>query len=120
MQSTANDLGTYMQNLPSERQACLQQLRSLCLEMLAGYEEAMDYGMPGYKKNGVVEIAFASQKNYISLYIRKQEVVDAHRDMLAGLNVGKGCIRYTKPDKVDFAIVQSLLAATVTSSDTVC
>ena len=80
----------------------------------------MAYGMPGYKKNAVVEVSFASQKNYISLYILKQPVLDAHRPSMEGLKVGKGCIRYSRPEQVDFEVVQSLLAATATTDASIC
>jgi uncharacterized protein YdhG (YjbR/CyaY superfamily) len=67
MQSIATDVSSYLQELPDDRRVSLMKLRQLCLDTLVGYEEGMDYGMPGYKKNGVVEVGFASQKNYISL-----------------------------------------------------
>ncbi|MCU0494735.1 MAG: DUF1801 domain-containing protein [Chloroflexaceae bacterium] len=120
MQSKATDVTTYLAQLPEERRACLNQLRQLCLETLEGYSEAMEYGMPCYTKNGTVEVAFASQKNYISLYILKEAVVEAHRPELAGLNVGKGCIRYSKPEKMDVGLVQRLLVATRDASEQAC
>jgi hypothetical protein len=52
-----------------------------------GYEECLEYGMPVYKKDGTVEIAFASQKQYISLYVLKKEVVDEFRSALAGRSI---------------------------------
>ena len=77
--------------------------------------------MPGYKKDGVVEVSFASQKNYISLYILKQAVIEANRADLQGLSVGKGCIRYTKPAKMDFATIEKLLRGTAAAtSEPVC
>ncbi len=120
MQSIATDVTSYLQELPDDRRVSLAQLRQLCLHTLEGYEEGMDYGMPSYKKNGVVEVAFASQKNYISLYILKEAVVGAHRAQLAGLNVGKSCIRYTKPAKIDFVVVEQLLSATRDSAGGPC
>lgn len=36
----------------------------------------MEYGMPAYKRNGAVQVAFANQKQYISLYALKGEVVE--------------------------------------------
>jgi len=65
MQSKAKDVTTYIQEASAERQVYLTKLRELCLEVLTGYEEGMDYGMPGYKKNGTGEVGFANQKNYI-------------------------------------------------------
>ena len=120
MRSTAPDVPTYLQHVPVERVACLSELRQLCLDILHEYEERMDYGMPCYKKNGTVEVAFASQKHYIALYIAKQGVVDAHRGELNGLSVGKGCIRYPKPDRVDFTVIAKLLKATRDSPEQAC
>ncbi len=50
----------------------------------------------------------------------KQEVLDAHRERLAGLDVGKGCIRYPSPAKVDLGVVRSMLGATATAGGPVC
>lgn len=120
MQSTAATVSAYLQEVPDDRRECLTALRNLCLKVLEGYEESMNYQMPSYKRNGVVEVAFASQKNYISLYILREDVVAAHRDLLVGARVGKGCIKYTKPDKINFAVVEQLLAQTRTSQGSVC
>jgi uncharacterized protein YdhG (YjbR/CyaY superfamily) len=120
MHSTAPDVLTYLQHVPGDRVACLTTLRQLCLDTLLDYEEAMEYGMPCYKKNGTVEVAFASQKRYIALYIAKKTVVDAYRGEFLGLSVGKGCIRYPKPDKVDFTAITKLLLATRDSPEHAC
>ncbi len=120
MQSQAKDVDQYLTEVPRERLDVLQKLRALCLETLDGYEESMVYGMPSYTRDGVVEVAFASQKKYISLYILKEEVFIRHRPSLQGLNLGKGCIRYTKPQKVDLDVVSQLLKDTVASDAEVC
>ncbi|MCO5183695.1 MAG: DUF1801 domain-containing protein [Anaerolineae bacterium] len=120
MQSKAKDVDSYLTEVPAKRLAVLQQIRALCLSTLDGYVESMAYGMPSYVRDGVVEVAFASQKNYISLYILKQDVFDRHRPALQGLNLGKGCIRYTTPAKVDLAVVEQLLADTVASDAPIC
>ena len=49
--------------------------------------------MPSYGRDGHTEVGFGKQTHYLSLYILKQQVFDAHRAALAGLNLGKGCIR---------------------------
>ena len=122
MQSKAKDVNTYLEEVPEDRREALARLRKLCQETLVGYEETMDYGMPGYKKgkDGEVEVAFASQKNYISFYIMRQDVLNMHRDKLAGLNIGKGCIRYSKPGKIDFDIVKHLLVGSLQSEGEIC
>lgn len=120
MQSNAKNVDAYMMEVPAERAAALERLRALCLETLEGFEESMEYGMPSYSRGDEVEVAFASQKNYISLYILKQDVFEASRPRLDGLNLGKGCIRYSKPEKIDFSVVRDMLEATRESTAPIC
>jgi uncharacterized protein YdhG (YjbR/CyaY superfamily) len=112
MQSKAKDVASYIDEAPPERREALAKLRQLCLETLGGYEEGMDYLLPCYKRNGIVEVAFANQKNYISVYFLKEGVIRNNRSMLAGLNLGKGCIRYIKPERINFAVLKKLLDQT--------
>jgi uncharacterized protein YdhG (YjbR/CyaY superfamily) len=120
MQSKAATVDAYIEEAPAERREALLRLRSLCLECLRGFEERMEYGMPSYRRNGVDEVGFASQKRYLSLYILKQDVLDAHRAELVGISVGKGCIRYTKMEKIDFDLVRRMLEETYASAGPVC
>jgi uncharacterized protein YdhG (YjbR/CyaY superfamily) len=118
MQSKAANVTEYMEEVPKERIAALRQLRKLCLETLVGYDEGMAYGMPCYTKNGVGGVAFASQRNYISLYI-PEGVVEQHRDALAAAKIksGKVCINFPRPDRIPFDIVQAMLTDTAKSSE---
>lgn len=120
MENQSNGVEQYLSKAPVQRRDALRRLRELCATLLTGYEEDMVYGMPSYSKNGTIEVGFASRKQYISLYILKQEVMDRHRPALAGLDLGKGCIRYTKPEKIDFALVEQLLLDTVASDADIC
>lgn len=121
MQSTAKDVTTYLEEVPAERRAALVQLRKLCLAALKGFEESMRYGGPSYSRNGVVEVGFASQKHFIGLYILRTDVMKTHLELLKvkGVSLGKGCIRYSKPEKIDFEVVEKMLKATVKSTGVV-
>jgi uncharacterized protein YdhG (YjbR/CyaY superfamily) len=122
MQSKAKDATTYIEEAPAERQETLRRLRELCLTELTGFEETMDYGGPSYKRDGEVEVGFASQKHFIGLYVLRTDVMAAHRDRLKGkgISTGKGAIRYSKPERIDFELVQSMLRGTVKSTGPVC
>lgn len=97
-------------------------MRELCREILVGFKESMAYGGPTYSRNGVAEVGFASQKNFIGLYILRTDVMRSHRYLLnvPGITFGKGAIRYSKPDKIDFDVVAKMLRATVESTGEVC
>ena len=120
MQSEAKDVDKYLEEVPAERMEALRKLREICVDTLDGYDESMVYGMPSYSRGGTVEVAFASQKQYISFYILKTEVLDRHRPALEGLNLGKGCVRYSQPEKIDFQLVKKLLVDTVASEADIC
>jgi uncharacterized protein YdhG (YjbR/CyaY superfamily) len=111
MKSEATTVEGYLADVPAERRQALETLRTLCLDELAGYEEGMQYGMPSYSRDGTaVEVAFASQKNYISLYVMRESVIEANTNLLDGLSVGKGCIRFKRPEQIDPTVVRPLLS----------
>jgi hypothetical protein len=64
-------------------------------------------------------VAFASQKNYISLYVLKQPIVERHRSELPA-NTGKCCIRYSSPAKMNFAVIEQMLRETITDTSEPC
>ena len=114
MQSTAKTVTVCLKEVPAERKAALKKLRELYRIHLKGFRESMDYGGPSYSRNGMVEVGFASQKHFIGLNILRTDVMKAHKDLLKGKGVsfGKGAIRYSKPERIDFKVVESMLRGT--------
>jgi uncharacterized protein YdhG (YjbR/CyaY superfamily) len=110
----------YIAASPAERRDALELLRRLCREELAGFDEGIAHGMPSYLRAGEVEVAFASQKRSISLYVLRQAALTAHAEQLAGLSVGKGAIRFRRPEDIDPDVVRALLAATVADTGPIC
>jgi uncharacterized protein YdhG (YjbR/CyaY superfamily) len=120
VQSSATNVDAYLAEVPEERREALARLRELCRAELVGFDEVMAYGMPVYERDGVGEIAWASQKQYISFYLMRSDVKDALAERLAGQDMGKGCLRFRKAEKVDFDLVRDLLRATAKGRGEVC
>lgn len=120
MKSHAKTVDEYMETVPVERLEVLQKIRQLCLEHLKGYEELIAYGGPVYQRNGTIEVGFASQKNFIGLYILKQEALIPHKHLLKGISVGKGVIRYANLKKINFDVIKMILEATCNSDSSIC
>jgi uncharacterized protein YdhG (YjbR/CyaY superfamily) len=99
------------------RQEALRALRRDCLELLTGFTEEIRHGMPSYVRDGEPELSFASQKQYLSLYVQRPDVLDRHRDALAHLDVGRSCIRYRRVEQIDHDLVRTLLADTAVRPD---
>ena len=120
MTSDAKNVTEYIKNAPTERQAALTKLRRLCKENLKGYKEEMAYGGPAYSGNNGIVVGFASQKNYVGFYCLVHEVMLANKELLEGLNHGKGVIRFSNPDKIDFTLVEKILKDTFNSVENPC
>jgi uncharacterized protein YdhG (YjbR/CyaY superfamily) len=115
MTSKATDIASYLQEVPADRRPALEELRKLCRRYLKGYEEVMEFGMPGYKRNGALELSFASQKGYIALYV-KPDLANEFRSQLPAASIGKSCVRFKKPEEIDLAVIAKLLQRTVATA----
>jgi len=120
MQSNAPNVAAYLEEAPAERKAVLKKLRALCRKVLAGYEESMEWGMAAYKKDGSAEVAFASQKNYVAIYFLKTRVLQANKALLRGVDMGKSCLRFPKPERIDLGVIEKLLQSTVEGDERPC
>ena len=122
MQSKPKDVTMYIDEAPADRQETLMPRRDLCREILMDFEETMDCDGPCYKRNGEVEAGFASQKNFIGPCILRTDVMDAHRDQLQdkGIRIEKGAIRYSRPERIDFDVVEHILRGMMKSTGLIC
>jgi uncharacterized protein YdhG (YjbR/CyaY superfamily) len=119
MTSKATDVASYIAEVPAERREAIEKLRGLFRKNLEGYEEVMDFGMPGYKRNGALEFSFASQKQYIALYV-KPVLAEEFRRELSAASIGKSCIRFARPEQIDFARIAKLLRGTAATPPCSC
>ena len=120
VQSRAATVDEYIAEAPPERRDALARLRDVARRVLADHDERMMYGMPAYVMGDQCAYAFASQKQYIALYVTKPGVHARNAEALKGLDCGKGCIRFRKPADIDFALVETLLRDTAASDEPPC
>ncbi|MBT2364670.1 DUF1801 domain-containing protein [Streptomyces sp. ISL-10] len=104
-----------------DRLTALVRIRELCRLELTGYEEVMAYGMPAYRRPGAEpEIAFAVQKQYVSFCPMRPDVREAFDTRLTGQDMGEGCLRFRRMERIDFGLVRDLLRATAAAPGTAC
>ncbi|MGW4869782.1 iron chaperone [Streptomyces chartreusis] len=120
VQSNAVNVDGYLTEAPEDRRVALAKVRQLCRAELVGFDEVMAYGMPAYERDGVCEIAFASQKQYISFYLMRSDVRETFEERLAGQDMGKGCLRFRRSENIDFDLLRDLLKATAARPGKVC
>jgi uncharacterized protein YdhG (YjbR/CyaY superfamily) len=110
LKSDAPDVAAYLAAQPDDPRAALSTLRDLIRSAAPEAAEGMRNGLPTWDLNGPL-FALASQKQYMALYVcEAPDLVDARRADFAGLSVGKGCVRFTRIDKLPLDVVRGLLA----------
>ncbi|HJV42916.1 DUF1801 domain-containing protein [Caulobacter sp.] len=108
VQSKAASVDDFMQEVAPERRPALDRLRALCLERFGADSEGMAYGMPAYGDPKAPFVAFNSQKQYVAVYPGRA-ALDAFAERLAGVDRGAGCMRWRRPEAIDFALIADIL-----------
>lgn len=128
--SNASTPEEYLAELPPDRRAIVDAVRSTILDRLpAGFEETVTFGMLGYvvpldrypgTYNGqpLSVIALANQKQYVSLYLmgvyaddgQRSWFIDAWKATGKRLDMGKSCVRFRSLDDVPLEIVGDAVA----------
>ena len=133
MQSKANTVKQYLNELPNDRKKAISIVRQTILENLPeGYDEVMNWGMITYEVpletypntyNGkpLMYAALASQKNHMAVYLMgcymvpeiRNEFEKAYNKSGKRFDAGKSCIRFKKIDDLPL----DLLGKTIASMD---
>jgi uncharacterized protein YdhG (YjbR/CyaY superfamily) len=132
MQINTNTVDQYIAQLPENRQEIIRLLRNTILSNIPkGFEEVISYGMigyvvphslypGGYHCNPKLPLPFmnlASQKNFVTIYhmgiYANKELMDWFineypKYFKTKLDMGKGCIRFKKPDQIPYQLIGEL------------
>lgn len=122
----------YINQLPNDRKPALETLRKIITDNLpSGFEETMNYGMPGFvvphslyppgyhcdPKLPLPFINLASQKNFIALYHMGIYIKPELLEWFAGeypkhvkskLDMGKSCIRFKNINEIPYQLIGKL------------
>ena len=134
MQSKASTPDQYFEQLPEDRQKAMNELRKVIKKYLPkGFTEGMGYGMVGYvvphslypagyhcdPKLPLPFMSLASQKNFIALYhmglyanpkLLKWFTDEYAKQVPTKIDMGKGCVRFKKPEQIPFKLIGELAA----------
>jgi len=133
MTSKATTPEQYIKELPAERKESITKLRETVLKNLPkGFKEVISYGMIGYvvpheiypggyhcdPKLPLPFVNIASQKNFIALYhmgiysnaeLLKWFTAEYPKHSPGKLDMGKGCIRFKKPEHIPYKLIGDLI-----------
>ena len=81
--------------LPADQRAALEALRRTIAAAAPGAEEDISYGMPAFRYHGRALVSYAAFRAHCSFFPMSSELIELHRDELAGFSTAKGTLRFT-------------------------
>ena len=131
MQSKANSVEQYLNDLPEDRKESLSIVREAIVKNLpTGYVEVMNWGMITYEVpletfpdtyNGkpLMYVALASQKNHMSVYLMgcymspeiRKKFENAYKQSGKKFDAGKSCIRFKKEEDLPLELIGKTIGA---------
>ena len=125
MQSKANSVEQYLNDLPEDTKESLSIVREAIVKNLpTGYVEVMNWGMITYEVpletfpdtyNGkpLMYVALASQKNHMSVYLMgcymspetRKKFENAYQQSGKKFDAGKSCIRFKKEEDLPLELI---------------
>lgn len=115
MQYDAKTPAEYLELLePDWRKDKLLELRSLIKKHGPELKEGIKYGALSYAHGTGGGFALNAQRNSVNLYVGTASKIDADGVLLAGLDVGKGCIRFKKSKAVTDTRIEEFIERAMT------
>ena len=114
MQYDVSSPSEYMKSLDVDwRKEKLNELRKIILQQDPAIKESINYKMLCFKLNDSVLFHLNAQKGYVSLYCGNTKKIDPEGVLLAGLAIGKGCIRFSKTKDISKTRIEEFIKQAV-------
>ncbi len=113
MISEASTPGEYLESLPDDwKKETLLALRTMILDGEKDLEEKMNYKMLGYGKGKDILFQLNAQMHYVSLYVGNINKTDPDGALTAGIDTGKGCMRFKKKTRPEETRIEEFIRKT--------
>ncbi len=103
----AKTLDAYIKNYPPKIQVRLRIIKNIVRKVAPRAEEAISYGMPAFKLNGVL-IYFSAFKNHIGLY-PFPGTMKALQKETKGYKTSKSTIQFQHEEKLPTALITKIV-----------
>lgn len=100
----------YLATLGEEDRAFFGKVRRLLKASHPRVVESMQYRMPTYVAGGQPYVGFNRQKHYLCVYVNPDALTPFRAELAAaGLDCGKCCIRFRRPEKLPFPLLRRIV-----------
>ncbi|MEM8652542.1 MAG: DUF1801 domain-containing protein [Pseudomonadota bacterium] len=101
MLSNAKSPSEYLDQLEDDwRRSKLLSIREMIRKKAPQLDEKIHYKMLGYGVDDNYAFHLNVQRAYVSLYVGNISKIDPSGELLSGMNIGKGCIRFAKSTEI--------------------
>lgn len=103
------DVDAYMAQLPDDRRAVMERLRSTIRAAAPDATEVISYNMPAFRLDGRFLVSYEAFKRHYSLFPWSEPMVDELGDELKPYAVGKGTIRFPADELIPLELVKRIV-----------
>ena len=115
VQDCAVTVDGYIAAADPDRREALRALREVIRDAVPQAREEIRHKMPYYVYHGDL-VAFASQKDHLSVYVMGPRLAD-HLHDLGKLNCGKGCIRFKQLEELPLDVLREIVRETAAENE---
>lgn len=103
------DVDEYMAQLPDDRRAVMEQLRSTIRSAAPDATEAISYNMPAFRLGGRFLVSYEAFKRHYSLFPWSDDMVAELGEEMQPYAVGKGTIRFPADEPIPLELVTRII-----------
>jgi uncharacterized protein YdhG (YjbR/CyaY superfamily) len=108
----------YLSALRGEERAAIERLHDAIARAAPEAEEAIVYGMPGFKMHGKSFVGYMAFKDHYSFFPMSPSAIDAHRTELGAHVTGKGTISFDYGERLPVTLVKKVVRTRVAEVET--
>ena len=99
----------YFRGLDAGARAALRRIRDAIASVVPEAEDAIVYGMPGFRLRGKSFVGYMAFKDHYSFFPMSVAAIDAHRDELGERVTGKGTISFAYGERLPVGVVKKVV-----------
>jgi uncharacterized protein YdhG (YjbR/CyaY superfamily) len=103
----------YFAQVNDEKRHALEALRIAIQNIVPSAEEGFSYGLPAFRFEGRLLVAYGASKNHCSLYPMSPAVIEELKSDLDAFETSKGTIRFSPEEPLPDDLVRKILEARI-------
>jgi uncharacterized protein YdhG (YjbR/CyaY superfamily) len=108
---SAADVDAYLAQVPQSQRTTLETVRNRLKAVLPEAQEVIQYGVPGFKLDGVGVAGYSASKKHCSYLPMSGTVLAGMAEKLEGFQWSKGALRFGVDEPLSAELLEALVTA---------